>query len=91
MSDPRWYARLSRRARDAWDQAGHFGMCFALASALGAGAAWAFMHWREFFDQAPIERIDDTERDMRFGLFGALAGQLVFMTWACVLAMRAAR
>lgn len=90
MGDPKWYSRLSRRGRDAVDQAGHFLMCFAIASILGAGAAWAFMHWREFYEQAPVERVDDTERDMRFGIFGAIAGQPVFMTWTVLLAMRAA-
>lgn len=81
MSDPRWYRRLSREARDAWDQAGHVAMCFGIASVGSAAAAWGFMHWREFAQQAPIERIEDTRRDMRFGVYGAAAGQVVFSVW----------
>lgn len=87
MSDPDWYRRLSRRARDAWDQAGHFGMCFGLAAVGSAAAAWGFMHWREFVKQAPIERIDDTERDSRFGVYGAAVGQVIHTAWTSALAV----
>lgn len=81
MSGPGWYEKLPRKARDAWDQTGHFWMCFGIAAVGSAAAAWGFMHWREFDAQAPIERIEDTRRDMRFGIYGAIPGQLVFSAW----------
>lgn len=90
MTDPGWYKRLSRRARDAWDQTGHFGMCFGIASVASGAAAWGFMHWREFNQQAPIERIADTRRDMRFGVYGAAAGQVIFTGWTVAVAIWAA-
>jgi hypothetical protein len=35
------------------------------------------MWWREFVKQAPIERIDDTARDLKFTMIGACCGQAV--------------
>lgn len=88
MGDPKWYRRLSRRARDAWDQTGHFWLGLVIASVGSGAAAWAFFHWREFDQQAPVERIADTQRDMRFGVYGAAVGQVIHTTWTCVLAAR---
>lgn len=72
-----WYDGLTRRQRDAIDQTGHFLLGLVFASLGSAALAWAFFHRREFLEQAPIERIHDTERDMAFGLSGACWGQVV--------------
>lgn len=80
MSDhntPGWYQRLSHAGKDAVDQALHFLMGLGIASVGTAAAAWALFHWREFYQQAPIQRVYDTERDMRWGLIGACVGQIV--------------
>lgn len=76
-----WYEALSRENRDRVDQALHFLAAFVIACAVSAAGAWSWAHNREFFAQAPIERIEDTERDMRFMLFGAGAGQIVHTYW----------
>ena len=76
-SDPEWYDRLSHAGKDAVDQALHFLMGLGISSVGSAAAAWAFFHWREFVEQAPIQRVYDTERDMRFGLIGACFGQVI--------------
>lgn len=72
-----WYDGLPRSKRDAVDQALHVAAGFAIASLGTAAAAWGWAHWREFQVQAPIERIEDTRRDMRFVLYGAVGGQVV--------------
>lgn len=86
MRDPDWYDRLSHSGKDTVDQALHFLMGFALALVGTAAAAWAVFHWREFFEQAPIQRVYDTERDMRFGLIGAAVGQVAQLGWLAILA-----
>lgn len=90
MGDPRWYQSLSREGRDRVDQTLHVALGFVLALIGSAALAWGFFHWREFVQQAPIERIEDTRRDMRFGVYGAVAGQVVFTAWTTwvVLAIR---
>lgn len=80
-----WYDDLSRPQRDAIDQTLHVAAGFMIASLGTAAAAWAWAHWREFKVQAPIERIEDTRRDMRFVLYGATGGQIVFLSWFAVL------
>jgi hypothetical protein len=72
MSDPRWYKHLSRQARDVVDQTLHVLWFGSVSLFLSPSIAWAWAHYREFHAQAPIERIDDTERDLRFSVFGAL-------------------
>jgi len=73
-----WWNRLPRGVREPIEQTLHFVFLGLVPAALGtAAAAWALNHWREFYHQAPIERIDDTERDMRFALYGAVVGQAV--------------
>lgn len=84
-SDPKWYEALPDWAQEAVDQAAHVAMGFGLAAVGTAAAAWAFFHWREFVQQAPIERVYDTERDMRFGIIGACVGQFVFWAWTGAL------
>ena len=86
MSDPKWYDRLSHDGKDAVDQALHFLMGLGFSVVGTAAAAWAFFHWREFFQQAPIQRVYDTERDMRFGLFGAVLGQGLQLGWLAAMA-----
>ncbi len=82
-----WYEdHLDRRGRDAVDQCLHLAGWFLIACLGTAAAAWAVAHWREFVSQAPIERIDDTERDMRFMLVGACLGQVVHTGWTTWLA-----
>jgi hypothetical protein len=76
--DPEWYDNLSRKNRDRVDQAAHFVVFGFLPSCfLSAAPSFAFMWWREFVKQAPIERIDDTARDMKFTMIGACVGQVV--------------
>lgn len=78
-----WYDGLSRTGRDRVDQTLHFLAGFGIASVGTAAAAWEWAHRREFIEQAPIERIGDTERDMRFVLYGAWGGQVVWTGWVC--------
>ena len=78
MSDPKWYKKLSRENRDRVDQAAHLVvMGFLPSCLLSAAPSFAFMWHREFVKQAPIERIDDTARDMKFCMIGAVLGQVV--------------
>lgn len=87
-----WYEdRLDRGGRDLVDQTLHV-LGWGLLAAVGtAAAAWAVAHHREFVRQAPIERIDDTERDMRFMLIGAAIGQAVHTTWTTCLVIALVR
>lgn len=83
-----WYEeKLDRRGRDRVDQTLHVVGWFLLAAVGSAALAWAVAHHREFVRQAPIERIDDTERDMRFMLIGSAAGQVVHSAWTTCLAV----
>lgn len=78
MSDPVWYDSLSRENRDRIDQFLHFTLMGLLPSALlSAAPSFAYMWHREFVKQAPIERIDDTARDMKFCMIGACVGQII--------------
>ena len=75
--DPEWYDKLSRKNRDRVDQALHFVLMGFLPSlVLSAAPSFAYMWHREFVKQAPIERIDDTARDMKFCMIGACVGQV---------------
>jgi hypothetical protein len=76
-----WYDGLSRAGRDRIDQTLHFLAAFGIASLGTAAGAWEWAHRREFVEQAPIERIGDTQRDMRFMLYGAWVGQVVWTAW----------
>lgn len=78
-----WYEGLSRAGRDRVDQTLHVLAGFGIASLGSAAAAWEWAHRREFIEQAPIERIWDTQRDMRFVLYGAWGGQVVWTGWVC--------
>lgn len=80
------YEDLSRTQRDIVDQTLHFLAGLAIATVGTAAAAWAWSHHREFVQQAPIERIYDTERDDRFVLYGAALGQGINLTWVSILA-----
>ena len=65
--------------RDKVDQALHFLMGVAMGLSFTVLLLW----WREFRQQAPIERIGDTGRDIRFSLIGVTVGQvaLVGLVW----------
>lgn len=76
-----WYDGLSRAGRDRVDQTLHVLAGFGIASLGTAAAAWEWAHRREFIEQAPIERVGDTQRDMRFVLYGAWGGQVVWTAW----------
>jgi hypothetical protein len=82
-----WYEGLDRAGRDAVDQTLHAGAGFGIAALGSSWAAWAWAHRREFVVQAPIERIEDTQRDMRFMLYGAGVGQVVFTAWTAAVAV----
>ena len=78
MPDPDWYQALSRQNRDRIDQFLHFLLMGLLPSmVLSAAPSFAYMWHREFVAQAPIERIDDTARDMKFCMIGACVGQVI--------------
>lgn len=77
-----WYDRLDRAERDYVDQAGHFTLGFILGFFLPGWVSWAICHHREFVRQAPIQRIDDTERDMFFWQLGTIGGW--FARWAAI-------
>ena len=72
MGDPGWYKRLPPSAREAVDQTGH-----AILGALGGLFCLdrPLVWWREFVSQRPIERIDDTARDMWWFAVGGTIGQ----------------
>lgn len=69
-----WYDDLPREKRNAIDQTLHVFAGFFLGFFLPGWASWAICHYREFVKQAPIERIADTEQDMRFWLLGTAMG-----------------
>ena len=74
MADPAWYAALSREERDRVDQALH------VAGGVLMGLVFAdrlFVWWREFVAQAPIERLEDTKRDMLFWGIGGTIGNVI--------------
>lgn len=72
-----WYDSLSDAGRDCIDQTLHTAAGFGLGLVLPSWASWAICHHREFVQQAPIERIEDLERDMRFWLIGTAIGWTV--------------
>lgn len=83
-----WYDNLDRDERDVVDQILHFLAGFGIASVGSTAAAWEWAHRREFIHQAPIERINDTQRDMRFKLHGAWVGQIVWTGWIVTAAIQ---
>lgn len=86
--DPKWYQKLSKEEQERIDQTAHFFMGFFLSAAASPVAAWWLFHVREFIWQAPVERVNDTEKDMRFGLYGATVGLIPFLTWTGVVLTR---
>jgi hypothetical protein len=77
-NDPAWYDELSRKNRDRVDQTLHFLlMGFIPSIFLTAAPSFAYAWNREFIEQAPIERIEDTARDMKFVMMGAVCGQAI--------------
>jgi hypothetical protein len=87
VSDPKWYDDMSRKNRDRVDQALHFVVIGFLPSILVTAApSFAYVWWREFVHQAPIDRIDDTIRDIKFCMMGAVCGQVIHTAaWVCAL------
>lgn len=80
-----WYETLPRARQNAVDQALHVAAGFVISSVGTAVAAWGWAHWREFVKQWSIERIRDTQEDMRSVIWGAIPGQVVFLVWFGVL------
>lgn len=82
-----WYEGLTHDGKNRVDQALHALAGFGLAAVGSAALAWHWAHHREFVEQAPIERVWDTERDMRHVLYGAWAGQIFFTGWTVTVAV----
>jgi hypothetical protein len=77
---PGWFQALSKPVQEVIEQTLHVLMGVGLGLTCTVLVVW----WREFVQQAPIERLEDTGRDILFTLAGVTVGQIMLLgvVWA---------
>tara|TARA_Y100000361_G_scaffold87255_1_gene77517 strand:+ start:445 stop:690 length:246 start_codon:yes stop_codon:yes gene_type:complete len=77
LNDPQWYRDLTPQRQEAVDQIAHLVCGLSLCALGGAYLSMVGLYAREFWVQWPVERIEDTKRDMAFWTAGAGVWEIV--------------
>ena len=77
MTDPQWYRDLTPQRQEAVDQIAHLVCGLSLCALGGAYLSMVGLYVREFWVQWPVERIEDTRKDMAFWTAGAGVWEVV--------------